>query len=43
MGGNTPFEGRVEIYHNHVWGTMCEVGMGLIDVLVICASLGGLR
>ena len=43
VGGNTPFEGRVEINHNGVWGTMCEAGLGMLDIIVLCSSLGGLK
>ena len=40
VGGEVPSEGRVEIYHNNVWGTVCDDDFGLTEGDMICRSLG---
>ncbi|XP_052276800.1 deleted in malignant brain tumors 1 protein-like [Dreissena polymorpha] len=32
--------GRVEIFHNGQWGTVCDDGFGYEEVLVVCRMLG---
>ena len=40
VGGADPSEGRVEIHHDGLWGTVCDQGWGLDDVRVACRQLG---
>uniref|UniRef100_A0A8D2IWS0 Neurotrypsin n=1 Tax=Varanus komodoensis TaxID=61221 RepID=A0A8D2IWS0_VARKO len=39
-GGRSPNEGRVEVYHNGVWGRVCDDGWTGINTQVACRQLG---
>ncbi|CAG2240873.1 Antigen WC1.1,Scavenger receptor cysteine-rich domain superfamily protein,Neurotrypsin,Scavenger receptor cysteine-rich type 1 protein M160,Scavenger receptor cysteine-rich type 1 protein M130,Deleted in malignant brain tumors 1 protein [Mytilus edulis] len=40
VDGNNSLEGRVEIYVNGIWGTICDDGFGDEEASVICGMLG---
>lgn len=40
VDGSYSSEGRLEIYHNGEWGTVCDDGFNCANAMVACRQLG---
>ncbi|XP_044167376.1 lysyl oxidase homolog 3A-like [Acropora millepora] len=39
QGGSHPKEGRVEVFHDNKWGSICSDGWGLEEAMTVCRQL----
>ena len=40
VNGTTPYEGRVEICYDGVWGSVCGSGWDYWDAALVCLQMG---
>jgi hypothetical protein len=40
VGGTKPSNGRIEIFHNGIWGTICDKTFSQTAATVVCTMLG---
>jgi len=39
-GSGLPYEGRLEVFYNGIWGSVCDDYFEDVDATVACKSLG---
>ncbi|XP_060563145.1 deleted in malignant brain tumors 1 protein-like [Ruditapes philippinarum] len=39
MNGSNPYEGRLEVWHDGSWGTVCDGGFTVLSATVVCKML----
>lgn len=39
VGGETEYEGRLEVYYNGIWGTLCDTVLNNKLSVVVCRAL----
>ena len=40
VNGTTPYEGRVEICYDGVWGSVCGYNWDYFDAAIVCRQMG---
>ena len=40
VGNSDPYKGRVEVFHNGAWGTVCDDGFNDLAANIFCKSIG---
>jgi len=40
VGSGLSYEGRLEVFYNGVWGTVCDDNFDDVDAIVACKSFG---
>jgi len=40
VGSGLQYEGRLEVFYNGIWGTVCDDYFDNVDATVACKSLG---
>ena len=40
VGGATPFEGRLEVEHEGIWGSVCGLNFTDSEAQAVCSNLG---